>query len=62
LFSTRTVCRTCRKAIMTAQSKISHAAFMAFDFKVDRDGNLGNYVYPIRQDPNAPQEPIDYTV
>ena len=60
-FSSRTVCATCRAAIMQTVRHFGRtAAFNAAEFKVEIHGTIGEHIYPIREQAGMAQAQIDY--
>jgi hypothetical protein len=50
-FSTRSVCATCREAILGTMLKLGGAVpFMAWEFKVELHGTVTGAMYPIQRD------------
>lgn len=60
-FSSRSVCDTCREAILDTMQRLEgRVPFMALEFKAELFGTIGSQVYPIQQNPHASAPPMDY--
>ena len=61
-FSARSVCPTCRSAILSAMRLWQGGGgLMAYEYKAERHGYITDLVYPILADPNAEQAAIPYS-